>query len=251
MFKGYFRRGGLRAFGRDLSNGARSRWTRARATWLDILRIPGEFRAEYRKEKGEQGVAPPPRERTFLGFAHTVLVNSITILGVFKWRWTVGTALALYWAENLLTGLLIVAIVVIWRRVHAATAGELRTSTSEVALMTLVFNAAHLAFLFVFLGVMLPDIAPAERFDRTSFTTGIILIAVLLALNFVRLAFRARTTSAMSMQQAVLSFTQRVAVLHLTIILGMFALALFGQARAFFAVFAGLKVIVDLSHKSQ
>jgi hypothetical protein len=112
-----------------------------------------------------------------------------------------------------------------------------------------IFNAAHFVFLLVFLGVMLPRIAPTERFERTSFAQGVAFIAVLLLLEFMFAALRIRRTSAAELQQSVSSYLQRITVLHLTIIFGMFALALFGRARAFFAVFAGLKVIVDASRR--
>lgn len=187
----------------------------------------------------------------FLGIVSTLLVNSVSILGVYKFHWPVGTGLALYWSENLLTGVVVVVTIALWRATQLRPEERARRTTSpgEVVVITIVFNAAHFAFLLAFLGVMLPRIAPAERFDRQSFTQGLAFVAILLLLEFILAATRMRKTSAAQVQQSVTSYLQRVTVLHLTIIIGMFALALFGQARAFFAVFAGLKMLVDVSRR--
>lgn len=50
-------------------------------------------------------------------------------------------------------------------------------------------------------------------------------------------------------QMMVTLFLQRVTVMHLTIVFGMFAMAIVGRARALFAVFTGLKVIADISRR--
>ena len=202
------------------------------------------------KSKPLEMRTPPPKTKPaagFLGVASTVLVNAVSILGVYQFHWPVGTALALYWAENVLTGLVLIATILLWRT-HAKNE-EQGPSAGEVTLITLVFNAAHLGFLLAFLGVMLPRIAPAERFERHSFALGVAFVAILLMLEFIVSALRIRTTSAAQVQLGVSSYLQRVTVLHLTIIIGMFALALFGQARAFFAVFAGIKMIIDVSRR--
>jgi hypothetical protein len=197
---------------------------------------------------------PAPRVKNpggFLGVISAILVNSVSIIGVYRLHWSVGTGLALYWSENLLTGVVVVGTIALWRasQPRPEERAPRVTSPGEVAVITLVFNAAHFAFLLAFLGVMLPRIAPAERFDRHSFTQGLAFVAILLLLEFILAATRMRKTSAAQVQQSVTSYLQRVTVLHLTIIIGMFALTLFGQPRAFFAVFAGLKMLVDGSRR--
>jgi len=180
--------------------------------------------------KTSPAAEPKPKQpRSFLGIVFAILINSISILGVYQFGWSVGTGLALYWAENVLTGLIVIA--------------RNRKNAGEVAVITVVFNGAHFLFLLAFLGVTLPKIAPAERFNRESFEIGLLFIAILLAVEFIVSVIRKQTMPATS-------YLQRVTVLHLTIIIGMFALALFGQARAFFAVFAGLKLIVDAMRRA-
>jgi hypothetical protein len=192
---------------------------------------------------------PAPRVKHptgLLGIISAILVNSVSIIGVYRLHWTVGTGLALYWSENLLTGVILIGTTALWR---PAVRGPRPVSPGEVALITLVFNAAHFAFLLAFLGVMMPRIAPAERFDRDSFGRGLAFVAILLLFEFIIAAVRMNRTSAAQIQQTATSYLQRVTVLHLTIIIGMFALLLFGQARAFFAVFAGLKMMVDVTRR--
>jgi hypothetical protein len=214
------------------------------------------FYAAAEEEQGGERVAlkhqPQPAKQpvSFVRLVQTLLVNSVSIIGVYRLHWPVGTALALYWSENLMTGVIVIGSTALFR-IHQGNTEDQGpgTSVGEVAAITLVFNAAHFVFLLVFLGVMLPRVAPMERFERTSFTQGVAFIASLLLLEFIVAVLRMRRTSAAQLQQSVSSYLQRITVLHLTIIFGMFALALFGRARAFFAVFAGLKMIVDASRR--
>lgn len=180
-----------------------------------------------------------------IGVSHAILVNAVTALGVFQRHWPVGSALALYWSETVLGAILMFVLIAIWRRGRPATDRD--AGTFEILGISLVFNAAHFVFLLLFLGVMLPRYAPAERFAWDSFERGLLLIGAILFVEFVLtgLTIRRQTTADIGLRTG--SYMSRVGVLHLTIVFGMFALAIFGSARAFFAVFAGLKFLVDLS----
>ena len=192
---------------------------------------------------------PPPARLSsrILGITQAVLVNAVTVFGVFEMRWPVGTALALYWTETFLATLLLLILLLIWRlgrqvETRGGSIGELLT-------VSVVFSAAHFVFLFLFLAVILPRYSAGERFDRGSFQVGLLLIGILLLIDFAIHAVTIRKATAYDLQRSAQLHLQRIGVLHLTIIFGMFALALFGSALAFFAVFSALKTLVDLTRR--
>ncbi len=148
-----------------------------------------------------------------LRIVQAMVINSITVYGVFGARWTVATAIALYWSENIIAIVLIALRFVLHRAVthkRGHTRGVLKTFLQT----TLIFTIAHGIFLFLILALLFPNIAPAEAFDLATFKFGLML--------------------------------PRVLVVHLTIIFGMLAMAIFGHPRALFAVFAALKSGADL-----
>lgn len=158
--------------------------------------------------------------RKLTGAAQALAINAVSIYGVFVANWPVGTALALYWAENVLRGLLILILM-----------GVRRTKpTPAFLLLTFVFNAVHAVFLFVIVGFVIPRVAPAQRFDETSFWQGLIVIAILL---LVKVGDES-------------DYVRRVVVIHLTIVFGMFGIVLFDRATVLFAVFAALKTVMDV-----
>lgn len=203
---------------------------------------------QFRLPDGRAYDTPPPSPSSqVLGMARAILLNSVTIAGVFMMRWPVGTGLALYWSETVLSSLLLAALLMIWR--HGRGVETRRGGPGEILLVSLVFSAAHFLFLFFFLEVILPRYSVADRFDRASFQQGLILIGVILAVDFAVNALLVRERTSSDLQRSAQLYLQRIGVLHLTIIFGMLALAIFGSPRAFFAVFAGLKMLVDLTRR--
>lgn len=188
-----------------------------------------------------------PAARHALPVITAILMNAITIGGVFGLQWPVGTGLALYWSETTLTAIVMLALVAVWR--YEQRDKRVPTDVSQLLGVSLIFNAAHFVFLLFFLAVILPRYATVERFDRHSFERGIVFVAAVMLLNFLINVVQIRKTTDAGLSLAVSSYMQRVGVLHLTIIFGMFGLAIFGAARAFFAVFAGLKMLTDLSRR--
>jgi hypothetical protein len=192
--------------------------------------------------------AAAPRRSVF-EVAWSLLINAVAIGGVYWVDWPVGTGLALYWVENVITGTLMVLAILVWRARRPT--GDIRQPAGpevmDVALITVFLNGGYLPFLFAILGWILPRMDGGEVFDRTSFIHGTALVGALLAVSFIRGMVRIGHTSAADMQAAVTSYVQRVVVMGLSIIGGMSMLLLFGTPRAFFAVFAVLKVLADLS----
>ena len=158
--------------------------------------------------------------RKLAGAAQALAINAVSIYGVFGAGWPVGTAIALYWAENVLRGLLILILMGVRRQ----------RPTPAFLLLTFVFNAVHALFLYVILGFVIPRVAPAQRFDGTSFRQGLIVIAILLLIKVGEES----------------AYVRRVVVVHLTIVFGMFGIVLFDKATILFAVFAALKTIMDV-----
>ncbi len=201
---------------------------------------------------GDRPVSPPlpvvtPAART-AGIAHAILVNAVTLVGVFRLRWPVGTALALYWTETVISTFLLLLLLGVWR--YGRQIETRGGSVGEVIAASMIFSAAHFVFLLLFLKVILPRYSAAERFERSSFEEGLILIGAIVAIDFAIRAVTIRRTAASDFQRSAELQMQRLAVMHLTIIFGMFALALFGSARAFFAVFCGLKTLIDLTRSN-
>jgi uncharacterized protein YacL len=163
------------------------------------------------------------------GAAQALAINAVSIYGVFGADWPVGTAIALYWAENVLRGLLILILMGVRRK----------RPTSAFLLLTFAFNAAHALFLFVILGFVIPRVAPAQRFEGGSFRQGLIVIAILLLIEYlVRMLAKVEEGSE--------SYVRRVVVVHLTIVFGMFGIVLFDRATVLFATFATLKTVMDV-----
>lgn len=189
------------------------------------------------------------RRTDFTSIAQAVLVNSVTIIGVFALRWPVGTALALYWSETVLATSLMFVLLLLWRR--AKPDGSRGRTIGEWIMSAFIFSAAHLVFLVFVGGVILPRYAASERFDRPTFLLGLLWIAIVLFVDFAVHAVTIRDASELDLQRRAEGQMQRVGILHLTIIFGMMALAIVGSPRGLFAVFSALKVIVDLMRRAR
>lgn len=203
------------------------------------------------KSAAEGGSAPLAKAKQvdLIGAVQTVLVNTVTAVGVFKLTWPVGTGLALYWAENMMTTVVVSIVLSVWFVAHRGEDAQPRTRPGEVAMIGTVFGIGQLIFLALCVGWILPKYSRTEGFERSSFLQGAAVIGVLMAFDLVASLVRIRSIRAEYMQSNVQFFLQRVAVLHLAILLGMGSLAIWHNARALFAVFTGLKVIADISRR--
>ena len=227
-------------------------------SFSDALRTATEDDMEFQRtgkvpEHAEPVVRPKPEAppqttaQRLIGLTQSLLVNAVTVIGVFQLRWPVGTGLALYWAETFVTAIAILILFIVWRigRDTDRRAGEVGGLIGT----SFAFNIAHFIFLLFFLALVLPQHAPGERFDRTTFVLGLEIIGLLVGLDFFLNLLSIRSRDLGGIYDLVSRYIQRIGVLHLTIVFGMFALALFGSARAFFAVFSGLKLLVDVTRR--
>src|SRR3954471_9308448 len=183
----------------------------------------------------------------------SLAINAVTIYGVFGLKWPVGTAIALYWVENVLRGMVILVLLAVWQQVfrqsdRSGAIGATRTFTIKTFLLfSGALNAAHAVVLAVILGFVIPRMSPAQRFEAGSFQNGLVIISILLAIETLLWLVGANRSSDEQVQRSANAYVRRVVVLHLTIVLGMFGIVLFDRPTVLFASFAALKIVADLT----
>lgn len=202
--------------------------------------------------------------RRFLPLAQALGLNAIPLVGVFGIGWSSSTALALYWLENVFGALLVAKRIEIhrertelaghWRRHFKEDASEVdptvrggeRTFLSEFRGTSTIFNLAHGFFLALLLFLFLPQADPTLRVDFRALIGGAAILAVLLLVGFWIDRPKIASWKFAEIRDLAKRSMGRTVLVHLTIIFGVFATAPLNQPRAFFAVFAALKVTTDL-----
>lgn len=188
-------------------------------------------------------------------------VNSVPVAGFLLADWSILTALAIYWSENVLGSLLLGVRLVLHRRwtrkrgYWEARVGGSRGSAASpqsgfiggFLSTALLFCLAHGVFLAV-----LALVLPSEYQEIGVIEPGQLLAGVALVLLFLLGGFSIdlsslRRWSFAEIQGVTERMLGRVVVVHLTILIGMLALGVTGRASALFTVFAGFKALVDLS----
>jgi hypothetical protein len=190
-------------------------------------------------------------------------VNAVPAAGWFVEGWSAGTTLVVYWFENVAVCLFVSARIVAhqrWspRRGHfkyqaPKSAGQ-RSPISFVngfLVTSLVFSAAH----GLFLGVMLFALGHSGRgegqgdlagVDWHDVRIGCLRVLVILAIDFVVDLPGLRRWTFWQIEQTANRSLGRIAVVHLTLVLGMFG-AVITDASALFGVFVVLKTLNALS----
>lgn len=186
-------------------------------------------------------------------------VNAIPAAGWFLEGWSAGTTLVVYWFENVGVCLFVAARIIANqrsspRRGHfqytapkSAGRGSQTSFLSGFLMTGLVFCAAH----GVFLGIIL------FMLDRTGqhqlagvvwpqVRNGCISVLVILAIEFAIDLPGLRRWTFWQVEQIANRSLGRIAVVHLTLVLGMFG-AVMTDASALFGVFIVLKTLNALS----
>jgi len=176
--------------------------------------------------------------------------------------WTAGTALAIYWFENVAASLFMAAKILLHRsyvpceghfRYRPRTdgkraSGPTGTYLSSFLPISLIFSGAHAIFLFGLLFVLTQNGHGAELgLNFHNILQGCGLVILILLVNFLADLPGLREKPFLWIENEASGNLGRVVLVHLTIIFGMFAVAMTGATRAFFAVFAGLKILADLT----
>ncbi|KAA0084253.1 hypothetical protein CIW52_09295 [Mycolicibacterium sp. P9-64] len=186
-------------------------------------------------------------------------VNAIPAAGWFIEGWSAGTTLVVYWFENVAVCLFVAARIFANqranpRRGHFAYQGPrsagrgARASFLEGFLVTsLVFSAAHGLFLGVILLVL--DQNGQDHLAGVVWhqvRIGCIGVLVVLAIEFAMDLPGLRRWSFWQIEQTANPSLGRIAVVHLTLVLGLFG-AVLTDASALFGVFVVLKTLNALS----
>jgi len=193
---------------------------------------------------------------------HVIVANLVPLWGFTQQSWSPGTTLALYWLQTLI-GIPLLAILVIFHRRITRKAGHyagtmtIRDSStggvttkkttflSTFLLMSIPFTLAHGVFLFVLLGLIWKNSAGA--IDGADLRSGAMLTLQLMTLGFAMDLVGLKSRSFHWIELRAGTVLQRTFVVHLAIVFGMGLAALTGlDAAAFFAVFIGLKVLMDI-----
>ena len=174
-----------------------------------------------------------------------VIINGITVYGVYGLGWGVGTAIALYWCENVI-GIALISLLFVLHRAMTHKRGHDRAVLQNFLLVTVPFTFGHGLFLAALLALAFPRFAPEETFNVATFKTGLLLVGGAMLGRFLIDAVRLKTLPFAHIRVAADSFAPRIFVVHVTIIVGTMAMAAAGHVRAFFAVFAVLKFAGDL-----
>ena len=189
-----------------------------------------------------------------------VAVSAVPAAGWFVGDWTAGTTLAVYWFETVASCLFVAVRIAVHRRWRPSLGHFLyrgrgdRPATrgagflSGFLVTTLTFSAAHGLFLAVVL-VLLTRTGNAQwaAVDWRSAANGCALMLVLLTVDFAADLPRLAGWPFSRLEQIAVRSIGRVAVVHLTLVCGLFALALTDAPAALFGIFVALRTLYQLS----
>ena len=187
-------------------------------------------------------------------------VNAVPAVGWFFEGWSSGTTLATYWFENVAASLFLALKILLHRRLvpcrghfkyvarAEAKRGPSGTYLSAFLPFSLIFSAAHGIFLAAIIGMLTAKgKGDLVGLDWHSLGVGCGLVLVFLTLDFLLDLPGLKNKTFFWIEQKADANMLRVAVVHLVIIFGMFAVAMTGSNQALFAVFVVLKTMCDLS----
>jgi hypothetical protein len=197
--------------------------------------------------------------------AQVLGLNSIPVAGMFGEGWSQGTALAVYWIEGLLVIGLISLRVVLHRRwtrkaghaqqstITTTINGKTTTRTAPSSLLSgyltaaIPFTLAHGLFLSIILFLFLPkELGQDAAVSFADLKLGLVGVLVFLVLGFAIDLVQLRNRSFRWVELLTQRALGRIFVVHLTIIFGMMAAAMFNAPARFFLVFVALKTLFDL-----
>jgi hypothetical protein len=191
-----------------------------------------------------------------------LVLNAVPLYGVFRGGWSWGTVLVLYWCESFLGGLLVLARMVVHRRLTGKRGyrrGQLgltvstdgsaprtfRSFVAEFLTLTLVFSLAHALFLALLLAFA-RDQDPGALVERLPLERGVATIALLLLGSFVVDLQGIRDRPFAWMRAMAQAAAGRAFVIHATVIAGMLAQIFLRNPHVTFRIFAVLKLLLEL-----
>ncbi|WP_460353078.1 DUF6498-containing protein [Mycobacterium sp. ZZG] len=197
--------------------------------------------------------------------AHVLAVLGVVAVPAVGWfveGWSGATTLVVYWFETLAGSLFIAGRILLhqrWapRRGHheyiAATTNRQRSKSSASFLSgflvaNLSFTAAHGVFMAVILFLLSRNGQQGlAEIDWRSVGYGCLFVMAFLCVDFVVDLAGLRAWSFRQLETLAQRGFSRVIVVHLTLILGLLAVALTDAPSTFFGVFVTLKTMASLS----
>jgi hypothetical protein len=185
--------------------------------------------------------------RRWTKLAEMLGVNSIPVLGVFAGDWTSSTGLAVYWFENLIAAALVTARLALHRRwqpppVRGAAPVRLAKAPSEMLVTAVPFTLAHGLFLIpAFVMVTKTPPEPDQLWQAA------VALLTLQGLAFGIDLWTLAAWPAAKVNERADHLLGRVALVHISMIVGMFLFAWLETPAAYFGFFVGCKVLADLS----
>ncbi len=178
------------------------------------------------------------------------LANLLPLAGVLFMGWNVATILVAYWLENGIVGILNVPKMALAARAGGAeVAKHLPVRTLFFAVHYGIFWIVHGVFVLVLTGTVVIGVL-----DPVGFALGdpaILLIAAGLLLShlasFLLNYVGRREYERISLDTLQLQPYGRVVVLHMTVLLGGFAVLSLGQPVALIVLLVAFKTVVDLA----
>ena len=196
--------------------------------------------------------------------AQALGLNSVPALGLFGAGWTAGTALALYWIESVLVIVLVSARIALHRRqtrksghwhagvqtIHRSGKVVERKSVTHLQSylgVAIPFTLAHGLFLSMLLFMVFRERPETDyRVSFPDLRDGVVGVAILLVVGFLFDLIGLRQRPFRWIERGTERALGRVFVVHLTIVIGMFATVWTDGPSGLFAVFIGLKTLFDL-----
>ena len=198
----------------------------------------------------------------WLNLLFVLLTNGVPLYGVKLLGWSATTVLVLFWFENLLTAVFTCIRIAVHRQLTRKRGhwrpGQLgllvngKPSRSgllgEYATMAFVFTLAHGVFVGMIIVVIGNEHEEAIwQFSAAQFRQGAGWIALTLALNLVVDLAGIKERSYAELKSYVQVRMGRVLVLHLTIILGMFAMLATKSPFAILYMLIAFKTLWELA----
>ncbi|HSS76781.1 MAG TPA: DUF6498-containing protein [Thermoanaerobaculia bacterium] len=212
------------------------------------------------REVVEGASAAPAISRAF-ALIQVLALNGVPLYGVYALGWSWGTVLALYWCETLLGTFFITLRMVLHRRLthkrgyYRPQLGIKQNDKPFSAFLpefvtgSLAFNLAHGLFLAVILGLMLKD-RPDVAVHLPSLRKGLAAMALIMTGSFALDCQNLRDRPFAWIRNLAQRSVGRTIVIHLAIIFGMAGIMFFDIKQAPFAVFAVLKLLLELGYLS-
>lgn len=189
-----------------------------------------------------------------------LVVNAVPAVGWFIGDWSASTTLLVYWFENV-AGCLCTALLIGAHRRMSPRRGHFRYQAPEprdsrgrssflsgFLVTSLVFCAAHAVFLAAIILLLNRNgDGHLGHVDWRSVAFGSVVVLAFLVADLAVDLLHVRDWPFLRIEQAANRGFGRVVVVHMTLIVGMFAVAITGASSALFGVFVVFKTLFGIS----